>query len=163
MLDSLLATSQAMLRVQLAAVRLAHARGRCINVFEGLAKLRILYCDTGAKEERRDRQSISWSTAIGDVPNEWLRDEMCPNTLLCICRVWFQPCLLVARRMILSRSSGDLCTRFFPKINGKILSSAQRNKYVVQFRCAMSVLRLERNRREVDWDTYVVVTLCLPC
>ena len=30
--------------------------------------------DTGAKEERRDRQSISGSTAIGDVSNEWLRD-----------------------------------------------------------------------------------------
>ena len=44
MLNSFEATAQATLRVQPAAVRLAHARGRCINVFEGVINLRMLHC-----------------------------------------------------------------------------------------------------------------------
>ena len=36
--------AQATLRVQPAAVRLAHARRRCTNVFEGVINLRVLHC-----------------------------------------------------------------------------------------------------------------------
>ena len=67
--------------------------------------------DTGAKEEGRDRQPISYSTATGNVLGEWLRDEMCPNTLSGMYRVWFQPCLPVARRMLLLRTSDDYAIR----------------------------------------------------